>query len=59
MNNKEKVLKFLLGQDKAFKTGEIAKELGLDSKEVSKIIKELKNEGKVYSPKRCYYTAKK
>ena len=34
---------------------DIAKELGVDSKEVSKAIAELKKEGKVMSPKRCYY----
>ncbi|MEM2069868.1 MAG: transcriptional regulator [Archaeoglobaceae archaeon] len=38
---------------------DIAKETGLDSKEVSKIIQELKKEGLVYSPKRCFYTIKK
>ena len=32
-----------------------AKELGVDSKEVSKAIAELKKEGKIMSPKRCYY----
>lgn len=37
------------------KTAEIARLTGLDSKEVSKIIKKLKKEGKVTSPKRCYY----
>jgi hypothetical protein len=28
---------------------------GLDKKEVSKIIKELKKAGKIFSPKRCFY----
>nr|WP_319775875.1 transcriptional regulator [uncultured Sphaerochaeta sp.] len=35
--------------------GDLAEELGLDSKEVSKIIGQLKKEGLVDSPKRCYY----
>ncbi len=52
---KEKILALL---KEAKKAGEIAKELGMDSKEVSKIIKELVSEEKVYSPKRCYYQAK-
>ena len=37
------------------KSGEIAKLIGEDSKEVSKIINDLKKKGKVISPKRCYY----
>lgn len=32
---------------------------GLDKKEVDKAIKKLKTEEKIYSPKRCYYEAKK
>jgi predicted transcriptional regulator len=35
--------------------GDVAKSTGIDSKEVSKIISELKKEGKISSPKRCYY----
>jgi len=31
---------------------------GIDSKEMSRIIKELKKEGKIISPKRCYYSPK-
>ncbi|MCD6362701.1 MAG: transcriptional regulator [Synergistetes bacterium] len=41
---------------KPLKPGDIAKLTGIDSKEVSKIIKKLKGEGKVISPKRCYYS---
>lgn len=33
----------------------VSLQLGVDSKEVSKAIAELKKEGKVMSPKRCYY----
>ncbi|RLI01909.1 transcriptional regulator [Candidatus Bathyarchaeota archaeon] len=40
---------------KPVRPGDIAKTLGIESKEVSKAIKELKKEGKVHSPKRCYY----
>jgi len=35
--------------------GDIAKSLDVDSKEVSKAIKVLRETGKVVSPKRCYY----
>jgi biotin operon repressor len=33
----------------------VAKMIGEDSKAVSKVISELKKQGKVTSPKRCYY----
>lgn len=44
---------------KPVRPSDIAKEIGLDSKEVSKVIQELKKEGLVYSPKRCFYAIKK
>lgn len=44
--------------DKPLMTGDIAKELGIESREVSKILKELREEGKVVSSKRCYYALK-
>ncbi len=51
----EKVLELLKG--KTMKSAEIAEALGVDKKEVDKIIKKLKKEGKIDSPKRCYYQA--
>lgn len=42
--------------DKPVRPGEIAKALNVDSKEVSKAIKKLKEQGKVISPKRCFYS---
>ncbi|MFX1466092.1 MAG: transcriptional regulator [Promethearchaeota archaeon] len=41
--------------NKSVRPGDIAKITGLESKEVSKVIKELKKSGKIISPKRCYY----
>jgi Mn-dependent DtxR family transcriptional regulator len=41
--------------NKPVRPGDIAKIIGIESKEVSKVIKELKKSGKVISPKRCYY----
>jgi len=52
----EKVLELI--KDRAMKAGEIAEALGVDKKEIDKIIKKLKKEGKIDSPKRCYYQAK-
>ena len=40
---------------KPIRPGEVAKKLGIESKEVSKAIQKLKKEGKVHSPKRCYW----
>jgi DNA-binding protein HU-beta len=55
---KERILK-LLAKSEPLKTGDIAKVLKLDSKEVTKVIKALKKEEKIISPKRCFYTVEK
>ncbi len=52
---KEQVLQAMRDAGKPVRPGDVAKSLGVDSKEVSKAIKELKAEGAVISPKRCYY----
>ena len=54
-NQKDTVLNAMKAAGKPVRPGDVAKETGIDSKEVSKIIKELKNEGKVMSPKRCFW----
>ncbi len=51
----EQVLKAMKDAGKPVRPGDIAKILGVDSKEVSKACAELKKAGKIYSPKRCYY----
>ncbi|AGB04023.1 HTH domain-containing protein [Aciduliprofundum sp. MAR08-339] len=55
MVSEEEVLKVMKDAGKPLKTQEIADMLGVDKKEVDKIIKKLKKEGKITSPKRCYY----
>lgn len=55
---KDKVLHAMKEAGKPVRPGDIAKALGADSKEVSKVIAELKVEEKIYSPKRCYYEIK-
>lgn len=52
----EKVLKVLAAGP--MKAGEVAAATGIDKKEVDKIIKKLVAEGKVDSPKRCFYGIK-
>jgi biotin operon repressor len=53
---KEKVLTALKAAGKPVRPGDIAKSLNMDSKDVSKAIKSLKAQGKIISPKRCYYS---
>ena len=53
----EKILKAL--QEKgAMRPGDIAAAAGVD-KEEAKVIKKLAKEGKIYSPKRCFYDIQK
>ncbi len=54
-----KVYEAMQQADQPVRPGDIAKSLELDSKEVSKAIKSLKEEGKIYSPKRCFYKVTK
>lgn len=58
MDNTELVLKALNESEKPLRPVEIAELTGLEKTEVDKIIKKLKKEEKVFSPKRCYYDAK-
>ena len=54
----EKVLQTLKAAGKPLKAGEIAEAAGLDKKEVDKAMKVLKTEGKIESPKVCYWQPK-
>ncbi|MDQ7055994.1 MAG: MarR family transcriptional regulator [Persephonella sp.] len=56
MSIEQKVLDAMKKAGKPLKTGKIVELTGLDKKEVEKAIKKLKKEGKIESPKRCYYT---
>jgi Mn-dependent DtxR family transcriptional regulator len=53
--NEKKVLDAMKKAAKPVRPGDVAKTTGVESKEVSKIINKLKKDGKVISPKRCYY----
>jgi len=50
MGNKEQII-----LEAMTKAGDVAKMTGLESKEISKIISNLKKQGKILSPKRCFY----
>jgi len=51
----EKVLEVLKAAGKPLKAGEIAEAARLDKKEVDKAMKELKAQGKITSPKVCFW----
>ena len=54
----ERVLAAMEAAGKPMKAGEIATATGLDKKEVDKAMKVLKKEGKIVSPKVCYWQPK-
>ncbi len=58
METTDLVLKTLKESEKPLKSAEIASLAGIDKTEVDKIIKILKKEDKITSPKVCFYTAK-
>lgn len=58
MDTHELVLKTLKDSKKPLKSGEIAEMTKIDKKEVDKAIKKLKTDGKIESPKVCFYVAK-
>lgn len=53
--NQELILKVMKAEDKPLRPGEIAELAGLEKDAVSKAIKELKKDGRIDSPKRCFY----
>ncbi len=54
----EKKVLDVLKKEGELRPGDIAKKTGIDKAEVSRIIKKLKAEEKVFSPKRCFYAAR-
>lgn len=59
MDNRELVIKAFQEAGQPLKAGEVAEASGVDKKEVSNIIKTLKAEEVICSPKRCYYAINK
>ena len=53
----ELVFKTLQNSEKPLKAGEIAEACSLERKEVDKAMKALKKEGRIVSPKVCFWTA--
>jgi DNA-binding Lrp family transcriptional regulator len=52
------VLEAMKKAGKPVRPADVANMTGLDSKEVSAVIQKLKKEGKVMSPKKCYWAPK-
>ncbi|MCK9521917.1 MAG: MarR family transcriptional regulator [Proteobacteria bacterium] len=53
--SKEKVLATMKKAAEPLNAGKVTELSGLDRKEVDKAMKALKEEGKIVSPKRCYW----
>ncbi len=59
MENSEVIIKAMSKAGKPLKGGEIAELSGINKTAVDKTLKELQQNGKIISPKRCYYEIKK
>ncbi|WP_408999131.1 helix-turn-helix domain-containing protein [Syntrophus buswellii] len=56
MDTKEKaVLNAMTQEGKPMRPGDIAEKAAMDKEEVSRILAKLRKEGKISSPKRCFY----
>lgn len=59
MENYEVILDFFSKSDKPVKAGDVAGATGIDKKEVDKVMTKLKKEGKIVSPKNCFWEISK
>ena len=55
--NEKKILSVMKKEGKPMRPGDIATAAGLEKDVVSKAMKTLKSDGKVQSPKRCFWEA--
>ena len=51
----KKILEAMKKAGKPVRPADVAKMIGADGKEISKIMKDLKKQGKIASPKACFY----
>ncbi|GET28673.1 HTH domain-containing protein [Prolixibacter sp. SD074] len=58
MEISELILQTMNETGRPLKSGEIAERAGIDKKVVDKALKKLKDEGKIVSPRRCFYEPK-
>ena len=59
MNDTEKVIKAFKDSEEPLNATKVSQISGVEKKEVDKIMKELKKDETIYSPKRCYWALKK
>lgn len=59
MNNYDILLDYFKKVTEPVNAGAIAEETGVERKEVDKIMKKMKDENVIVSPKRCYWEYKK
>lgn len=59
MDNYEVILDYFSKAEKPVGAGQIATATGIEKKEVDKVMTKLKKEGKIVSPKVCYWEIKK
>jgi len=59
MDPKEKIINAFKSAGKPLRPGEVAELAGLDKTETEKLIKKMKDEGTLTSPKRCFYDINK
>ncbi len=55
MSQEDQIIEAMKNAGKPLKNAEIAQLTGIDSKAITKLMKSLKDNGKITSPKRCYY----
>jgi biotin operon repressor len=58
MDNEKRIMDAFIKAGKPLSAKEASELSGLEKKEVDKLIKKLKDWGKLESPKRCYYQPK-
>lgn len=58
MNDTEKVIKAFKDSEEPLNATKVSQISGVEKKEVDKIMKVLKKDETIYSPKRCYWALK-
>jgi len=58
MDAKDKILEILKQEGEPLNAGKITELSGLERKEVDKAMKDMKDEGTIVSPKRCFWEPK-
>ncbi len=57
MTTEDTIINVLKKNDQAMSAGQLAEVTGIERKEIDKAMKVLKTNGRITSPKRCYWTA--